>query len=128
LIRVEKSSTGAPEYEAMGRGLRMPELLRGHADADGHRRFVHPDPRFAQTVGFTSIPQTTIPVAAGRMRLCAHLSLLREGKGHLVLDVVAWKSGSVWSAPLRPDRISFDFDRLARRRKSPRNRLLKDYK
>ena len=26
-----------------------------------NRRFVHPDPRFAQTMGFTSIPQTTIP-------------------------------------------------------------------
>jgi hypothetical protein len=27
-----------------------------------NRRFVHPDPRFAQTMGFKSIPQTTIPV------------------------------------------------------------------
>jgi hypothetical protein len=26
-----------------------------------NRRFVHPDPRFAQTMGFASIPQTTIP-------------------------------------------------------------------
>ena len=26
-----------------------------------NRRFVHSDPRFAQTMGFTSIPQTTIP-------------------------------------------------------------------
>jgi hypothetical protein len=27
----------------------------------GNRRFVHPDPKFAQTMGFTSIPRTTIP-------------------------------------------------------------------
>lgn len=26
-----------------------------------NRRFVHPDPRFSKTMGFTSIPQTTIP-------------------------------------------------------------------
>jgi hypothetical protein len=34
-----------------------PVLAAGTAN----RRFVHPDPRFAQTMGFTSIPQTTIP-------------------------------------------------------------------
>ena len=34
-----------------------PVLAAGSAN----RRFVHPDPRFAQTMGFTSIPQTTIP-------------------------------------------------------------------
>jgi hypothetical protein len=31
------------------------------AAGSANRRFVHPDPRFAQTMGFTSIPQTTIP-------------------------------------------------------------------
>ena len=34
-----------------------PVLAAGSAN----RRFVYPDPRFAQTLGFTSIPQTTIP-------------------------------------------------------------------
>jgi hypothetical protein len=34
-----------------------PVLAAGTAN----RRFVHPDPRFAQTMGVTSIPQTTIP-------------------------------------------------------------------
>ena len=34
-----------------------PVLAAGSAN----RRFVYPDPRFAQTMGFTSIPQTTIP-------------------------------------------------------------------
>ena len=34
-----------------------PVLVAGSAN----RRFVYPDPRFAQTLGFTSIPQTTIP-------------------------------------------------------------------
>lgn len=33
-----------------------PVLAAGSAN----RRFVHPDPRFAQTVGFMSIPQITI--------------------------------------------------------------------
>jgi hypothetical protein len=39
-----------------------PVLAAGTAN----RRFVHPDPRFAQSMGFTSIPQTTI--AAGEKR------------------------------------------------------------
>ncbi len=34
-----------------------PVLVLGSAN----RRFAHPDPRLAQAMGFTSIPQTTIP-------------------------------------------------------------------
>jgi hypothetical protein len=39
-----------------------PVLAAGTAN----RRFVHPDPRFAQSMGFTSIPQTTIPAGEKR--------------------------------------------------------------
>jgi hypothetical protein len=31
-----------------------------------NRRFAHPDPRFAQTMGFTSIPRTTVPAGEKR--------------------------------------------------------------
>ncbi|MGH6840583.1 MAG: hypothetical protein ACREDV_00575, partial [Methylocella sp.] len=31
------------------------------AAGSGNRRFVYPDPKFARTMGFKSIPQTTIP-------------------------------------------------------------------
>ena len=39
-----------------------PVLALGSAN----RRFVHPDPKFAQAMGFTSIPQTTIPAGEKR--------------------------------------------------------------
>jgi hypothetical protein len=36
------------------------------AAGTANRRFVHPDPRFAQSMGFTSIPQVTIPAGEKR--------------------------------------------------------------
>jgi hypothetical protein len=49
------SFTFAPERLFVNQS--PPVLALGTAN----RRFVHPDPRFAQTMGFTNIPETTVP-------------------------------------------------------------------
>jgi hypothetical protein len=53
--KYDSSFTFSPERLFVNQS--PPVLAAGSAN----RRFVYPDPRFAQTMGFTDIPQTTIP-------------------------------------------------------------------
>jgi len=53
--KYDSSFTFAPERLFVNQS---PPVL---AAGSGNRRFVHPDPRFAQSMGFTSIPETIVP-------------------------------------------------------------------
>ena len=58
--KYDSSFTFAPERLFVNQS--PPVLALGTAN----RRFVKPDPRFAQTMGFTSIPETTVPAGEKR--------------------------------------------------------------
>ncbi len=58
--KYDSSFTFAPERLFVNQS--PPVLALG----TGNRRFAKPDPRFAQTMGFTSIPETTVPAGEKR--------------------------------------------------------------
>jgi hypothetical protein len=60
--KYDSSFTFSPERLFVNQSPPVLEL------GSGNRRFVYPDPRFPQTMGFTSIPQTTIP-AGGKIEI-----------------------------------------------------------
>jgi hypothetical protein len=72
--KYEDSFTFAPERLFVNQS--PPALALGTAN----RRFVHPDPRFAQAMGFTPIPETHVP--AGEKRDINSVIIIPLGLNH----------------------------------------------